>query len=248
MARMGGRRHIKSYAAPAFWPIPVKERTWTVKPSPGPHPISRALPLGILVRDVLGYATTMREARKILNQGAIRVDGVVRRDYKFPVGLMDVIHVVPESKYFRMVPDPTKFYRLVEIDEKEASIKPLRIENKTTVKGGHIQLNLIDGRNLLVRVEDPRNPKEDNFKTLGTVVISIPNQELIDYIPLETGNYAIIHGGRNVGRRGKVVSIQKGMKRYRSLVTLQGDSGEVIQTSLEYVFVIGREKPIIKLE
>lgn len=247
MARMGGRKHLKSHAAPEFWPIPVKERTWAVKPRPGPHPISRAIPLGILIRDVFKYAYTMSEARKILNQGKIMVDGVVRRDYKFPVGLMDVIHVIPENKYYRVVPDPTKFYKLVEISGEEASIKPLRIENKTTVKGGHIQLNLIDGRNVLVRVSDPKNPVEDKYRTLGTLVIRIPQQEILDYIPLETGVYAIIHGGRNVGRRGRVKEIQKGMRRYRSLVTLEGDDGSIIQTSLEYVFVVGRDKPIITL-
>ncbi len=248
MARMGGRRHLRTYAAPSFWPIPVKERYWTVKPCPGPHPIDRAIPLLILVRDVLKYATTAREARKVIAQGKFEVDGVVRKNYKFPVGLMDVIHVIPEDKYFRIVPDQTKFYKLIEIDEKEAKIKPLRIENKTTVKGGHIQLNLIDGRNILIRVSDPRNPVEDVYKTLGTVVITIPEQEIVDYIPLETGVYAVVFGGKNVGRRGVIEDIKKGMRRYRSIVTIRGDDGSIVQTSLDYILVVGRDKPIIKLD
>lgn len=247
MARMGGRKHLKTYAAPAFWPIPVKERPWTVKPSPGPHPIWRSIPLAILVRDVLGYAQTGREARKIISSGAIEVDGVVRKNYKFPVGVMDVIHVIPDQKYFRLVPDPTSFLKLIEISEKEAKIKPLRIENKTTVKGGHIQLNLIDGRNILIRVSDPRNPVEDKYKTLGTVVVTVPEQEILDYIPLETGVYAVVFGGKNVGRKGKIVDIKRGMKRYRSIVTLQEESGSIVQTSLEYIYVVGRDKPVITL-
>ncbi len=248
MARMGGKRHLKTFAAPEFWPIPVKERPWTIKPSPGPHPISRAIPLGILVRDVLKYAHTGREARRIISMGAIKVDGVVRKNHKFPIGIMDVIHIVPENLYYRVVPDPVKFYKLVQITEDEATIKPLRIENKTTVTGGHIQLNLIDGRNVLIRVSDPTNPVEDKYKTLGTVVLKIPEQEIVDYIPFEEGVYAVIHGGRNVGRRGRVVEIRKGMKRYRSLVTLRGDDNSIVQTSTEYVFVVGREKPVIKLD
>ncbi len=247
MARMGGKKHLRTFAAPSFWPIPVKERHWTVKPSPGPHPISRAIPLLILVRDVLGYAMTAREARKVISQGKFAVDGVVRKNYKFPVGLMDVIHVIPEDRYFRIVPDPVKFYKLVEISKEEARIKPLRIENKTTVKGGHIQLNLIDGRNVLIRVADPRNPVEDKYKTLGTLVITVPEQEIVDYLPFEKGMYAVICGGKNVGRKGVIEEIKRGMRRYRSIITLRGDDGSLIQTSLDYVFVIGKDKPVITL-
>ncbi len=247
MARMGGRKHLRTFSAPAFWPIPVKERYWTIKPRAGPHPISRAIPLGILVRDLMGYALNAREARKIIAMGKIEVDGVPRKDYKFPVGLMDVVHIVPENKYYRVVPDEVKFYKLVEISEEEAGKKLSRIENKTTVKGGHIQLNLLDGRNILIRVSDPTNPEEDVYKTLGTLVIKIPDQEILDYLPLEEGMYAVIIGGRNVGKKGVIREIKKGMKRYRSLVTIQQDDGSIVQTSLDYILVVGKEKPVIKL-
>ncbi len=247
MARMGSRRHLKTYAAPAWWPIPVKERVWTVKPRPGPHPIERAIPLLILVRDVLGYAKTAREARKIIAEGHIKVDGKIRRDYKFPVGLMDVIEIVDTGETYRIIPYPVKFYTLHPIDKDEAGFKLCRIENKTTVKGGHIQLNLHDGRNVLIRVKDPTNPEEDVYSTLGTVKLAIPKQELLDYVPLEKGVIAIVSGGRNVGRVGRVVEITKGIRRFRSIVTLEDVRGEKFQTSLDYIFVIGKEEPMISL-
>ncbi len=247
MARMGGKKHLKTHAAPSFWPVPVKERVWAVRPRPGPHPISRAIPLGILVRDMLGYATSLREARKIIAKGMIQVDGVTRKDYKFPIGVMDIIHLVPENRYYRMVPDETRFYRLVEIKGEEANIKPLRIEDKSNVKGGHVQLHLHDGRNILIRVSDPTNPVEDRFKTLGTLLIRVPTQEILDYIPLEENVYAVIIGGRNVGKKGVVKEVRKGMRRYRSLVTLQTPDSSLVQTSLDYILVVGRDKPIITL-
>ncbi|MEM4476331.1 MAG: 30S ribosomal protein S4e, partial [Desulfurococcaceae archaeon] len=37
MGSMGGSKHLKALAAPAFWPILRKEYKWAVKPSPGPH-------------------------------------------------------------------------------------------------------------------------------------------------------------------------------------------------------------------
>ncbi|MEM1555119.1 MAG: S4 domain-containing protein, partial [Desulfurococcaceae archaeon] len=90
---MTGSRHLKTFAAPAFWPIMRKKYKWVVKPSPGPHAISRCLPLLIIVRDILKYAETSREARKLISEGHFLVDGRVRRNYKYPVGVMDVISI-----------------------------------------------------------------------------------------------------------------------------------------------------------
>ncbi|MCE4610653.1 MAG: 30S ribosomal protein S4e [Desulfurococcales archaeon] len=247
MARMGGQRRLKSLAAPRFWPILRKEYKWTVKPRPGPHPAERSLPLLLIVRNVLGYAQTAREARKLIAEGHFKVDGRVRKDYKFPVGFMDVIEVVDTGEAYRFIPYPVKYFKLHPIPGEEASLKPVRIENKTTVKGGHIQLNLHDGRNILIRVKDPRKPVEDVFKTMGTLLITVPRQEIKEYIPFQKGSLAIIIGGRNVGRVGRIVDVKPGWGRKRTLVTLEDASGNLFQTILDYVFVIGSGKPVISL-
>ena len=247
MARMGGQRRLKSLAAPKFWPIMRKVHKWAVKPRPGPHRMEYSLPLLLIVRNVLGYAVTAREARKLIAEGHFKVDGRVRKDYKFPVGFMDVLEVVDTGETYRFIPYPGKVFKLHPISREEAGIKPLRIENKTTVKGGHIQLNLYSGRNLLVRVKDPRNPEEDKYKTMGTLVVTVPEQKIVDYIPFKEGNLAIIVGGRNVGRVGVIKEVQRGWGRKRSLVTLEDATGNLFQTSLDYVYVIGVEKPVISL-
>ncbi|MEM0378770.1 MAG: 30S ribosomal protein S4e [Thermosphaera sp.] len=247
MGSMGGSRHLKSIAAPRYWPILRKEYKWVVKPSPGPHAVARSIPLLLIVRDVLRLAKTGKEARRLIAEGYFKIDGKVRRNYKFPVGMMDVIEVVGANEYYRVVPVPSKVLDLVKIDKDEASFKLARIEDKTTVKDGHIQLNLHDGRNILIRVNDPRNPVEDVYDTLGVLQISVPGQEVLNYIPLKEGVIAIISGGRNVGRVGKIVSIHRGMRRHRSIVTIEDKSGARFQTSLDYIFPIGLEKPLIKL-
>ncbi len=247
MARMGGQRRLKSLAAPKFWPIMRKVHKWAVKPRPGPHRMEYSLPLLLIVRNVLGYALTAREARKLIAEGHFKVDGRVRKDYKFPVGFMDVLEVVDTGETYRFIPYPGKVFKLHPISKEEAGFKPLRIENKTTVKGGHIQLNLYGGRNLLVRVKDPRNPEEDKYKTMGTLVVTVPEQKIVDYIPFKEGNLAIIVGGRNVGRVGVIKEVQRGWGRKRSLVTLEDATGNLFQTSLDYVYVIGVEKPVISL-
>ncbi len=247
MARMGGKRHLKALAAPRFWPILRKEYKWAVKPSPGPHPIDFSLPLLVIVRDIFKYAKTAREARKLIAEGHFKVDGKVRKNYKFPVGIMDVIEIVDTQEYYRVIPVPVKVLGLHRIEKEEATFKLCRIENKTTVKGGHIQLNLHDGRNVLIRIGDPTNPVEDIYSTLGTLKLGIPKQEIMGYIPLEEGVIAIISGGRNVGRVGRIVEIRKGVRRHRSIVTLEDKHGNKFQTSLSYIFPIGKEEPLISL-
>jgi len=248
VARMGGKKHLKALAAPRFWPVLRKEYTWTVKPSPGPHPISRSIPLLIIVRDVLRYAKTAREARRLIVEGHFKIDGRVRKNYKYPVGLMDVLEIVDTGEAYRMIPVPVKVMDLIPISKEEAAYKLCRIENKTTVKGGHIQLNLHDGRNIVIRVEDPKNPVEaKQYKTLGTVKIGLPGQEIQEYIPLEEDILAIISGGRNVGRIGRIKSIRYGIRRHRSIVELEDKHGNRFQTSLSYIFPIGVEEPLITL-
>lgn len=247
MGKMGGSKHLTRHAAPAFWPILRKEWHWVVKPSPGPHPIERCLPLLIIVRDILGYAKTAREARKIIAQGHIKVDGKIRRNYKYPVGLMDVIEIIKVKKFFRVIPYPVKYMVLHEINAEEAEYKLVRIENKTTVKGGHIQLNTHDGRNILIKVSDPTNPEEDVYKTFDVLKISIPGQQILNHYRFEIGSIAIVTDGRNVGRVGRIIEITEMFKRRRNIVTLEDRNGERFQTIQDYIFVIGKDKPEISL-
>ncbi len=248
MARMGGSRHLKALVAPEFWPILRKEYKWTVKPSPGPHPLERCIPLLILVRDVFKYAMTAREARRLIVEGHFKIDGRVVRNYKFPIGLMDIVEIIDTGEVYRILPTPTKVLWPHKIPREEATIKLCQIRNKTTVKGGHIQLNLHDGRNVLVKVSDPRNPVEDVYETMGTIVLSLKDNNILNYIPLKEGVIAIISGGRNVGRVGRIVEIlPSALKRRKYIVTLEDSTSRRFQTSLEYVFPIGVEKPLITL-
>ncbi|RLE83008.1 MAG: 30S ribosomal protein S4e [Thermoprotei archaeon] len=240
-------KHLTRHKAPWFWRILRKEYHWTVKPKPGPHPLERCIPLGIILRDYLKYAKTMREARIILGEGKIKVDGKVRRDYKYPVGLMDVIEIIPSREFFRVLPHPVKFLDLIPISEEEAKFKLCRIENKTTVKGGNIQLNLHDGRNCLIKVANPMNPEEDVFKTYDTIKVSIPRQELLGHYKFEEGAYAIVIGGNNVGRVGKIKGGTQVFKKSKAIVTLETEKGEELRTIMEYVFIIGKDKPEIKI-
>lgn len=243
MARRGQRKHLKRLPAPRHWPIRRKAGKFTTRVIPGPHPKEHCLTLAIILREMLGYAESMREVKAILSQGQIKVDGVVRKEPRFPVGLMDVLEVTSSGERYRLLPKPRGGFRLVNIDDSEASFKLCRIESKNMIKGGKVQLGLHDGRTLLL----PEGEKASDYNTLGTLKVSVPEQKLMTSIPLETGVYAVVSRGKNIGSEGKVLEIVNRVGTHASTVTLEDPEGNRFETALEYVFVVGKGKSEVKL-
>ena len=244
MARRGQKKHLKRLPAPRHWPIKRKHGKFTTRVIPGPHPKEQCLTLAILLREVLGHAENMYEVKAILSGGQVFVDGRPRKDPRYPVGMMDVIEIKSSGERYRLVPKRRGGLRLVSIDEKEIGFKLSRIERKQMIPGGKLQLSLHDGRNLLL----PDGSKPSDFNTLDTLVISLPDQGLMESIQLEPNTYAIVTQGRNVGIEGKVIAVEKRIGAHASTVTLEDSEGTRFQTALDYVFVLGKTKSKISLD
>ena len=238
MAKMGSRKHLKRFKSPEHWPIHPKENKWTVKPSAGPHSIEESLPLLIIVRDILKVADNSREAKIIISNGDILVDGRPRKDYKFPVGFMDVIEIPKSEKVYRILPNEKGNLILYPISKENAEFKLCRIEDKTTIKAGKIQLNLHDGRNCLV---------EKEYKTGDVVVVEVPEQTVTDHIKFESGTIGLITGGKHIGELGKIKEINITRSSKANTVLIETDDKKTFLTLTDYVFVIGKDKPVISL-
>ncbi|MCD7781458.1 MAG: 30S ribosomal protein S4e [Methanosphaera sp.] len=237
MANMGSRKHLKRYKAPKTWPIHIKEETWTTKTAPGTHAIEDSIPLVMVLREILGLAENVREAKIILNNGDVLVDGTPRKDHRFPVGFMDVISIPKINKHYRLLQDYKGRLILHEIDEKDANFKLVAIDNKTTIKGGKTQLNLHDGRNVIT---------EDDYNTNDVLLLNIPEQKVSDSIKFEEGALALITGGKHIGELGKIDSINVTRSSKSNTVLVETDEGSFL-TLTRYVFVIGTDKPVISL-
>jgi len=248
LGKKGGKKHLKRKPAPKSWHIHKKEFVWAPKPVPGPHPISSCIPLTLIVRDILGFAKTRKEAKIVISQGKLKVDGKIQREERFPAGLMDVVSIPEIKGTYRVLPSRTGL-KLHPIEASEADFKLCRIENKTIVKGGHAQLNLHDGTNLLLRVKESQSVEKSAYETLGTLKISIPDREVLEYIKLAEGVYALIISGKNAGRHGKIVGIEERpeQKRRDLIITIEDKGGAQFQTTLDYTFVVGSTKPEISL-
>ncbi|MFX1562009.1 MAG: 30S ribosomal protein S4e [Promethearchaeota archaeon] len=239
----GSRKHLKRLAAPLHWPIRRKERPFTIRTNAGPHPMDESLPLGVVIRDLLKLTKTLNETRRVIAKGLVLVDGRVHKDYKYPVGLMDIIEVPEIKTRVRMLPSASHLIQIQPIAVKEAKIKPCKIVGKTTVAKGNIQLHLHDGRNILLSVDNPKGKPKESYHCGDTLLIKVPEQHIESHIPLKEGTLTVITGGVHVAFVGKLVK----MDAETQLGTIESTDGTTILTAIRYVFPIGEDKPIITL-
>ena len=214
--------YLKRYAAPRSWQLLRKENAYVMRPSPGAHPLEHSMPIGMLLKR-LGYASTTKEARRVMLTTEVMVDGRRIRDHKFPVGLMDTITLLNADEHFRVWIDGKARIILHKIDGKQAKSKPCRVLGKRVIKGGKLQLNLSGGRNALMDKSDV---------AIGdTVVMELPSQKITDTLKLEKGAIILLTAGRHAGSVGKVEDIAE--ERVRFAIA---DRSE--QTLTSYAFVI----------
>lgn len=245
MGKKGKTARLKRKPAPAFWPIHRKEAPWIVKPSSGSHSLHKCFPMTLILRDMLGVAQTRREGKLILAQGKVLVDGKVRKQDDSPVGLMDVISIPEMNTYYRLMPSH-KGLILAPISKEEANIKLVRVEDKTAVSNG-VQIALHDGSNILIKVADPKNPIEVKYETFDILKMTYPDKQVTETLKTKEGNLAIITGGKNIGKQGKIVEIEKAeaKKRRQALVVIEDAQGTRYQTIMDFVFSIGEAAPMI---
>jgi len=243
MGHKSGVKHLKRLATPAFWPLHRKEFTRATKPHPGAHGGNACLPLGLIIRDELNSARTRREVTRILSAGRVRIDGRARIDVNYAVGLMDVVEFPDANLSYRVIPLEHRGLSLVRITKDEAKFKLCKIVDKKVAPHGVTQLGLHDGRTLL-------QPKEGSlsYAPNDTLRISLPNQRVLNHIPFANGNIALVVAGKNQGKNGKIIEIQKGTATRPAMVTIEDREGKRIETIMDYTFAVGTDGPAIKLE
>ena len=230
-------KHLKRLNAPTVLRLHRKIKKWTVKSSPGPHPIKKSISLGLLVRDYLRLCDTLKEAKHIIVNGGILVDGDIRKNYKFPCGFMDIISIPKLKKYFRLVYDKSGKLILIPISSTETEWKLCRIEGKTILKGKKIQLNLHDGKNKII--------KKDEYKKGDVLKIQFKDNKIIDFYQFSKGNISIIIGGSHIGEMANIQDLSTINSSKSNIAKMKGKNE--FSTHQEYVFPIGRNKPVISI-
>jgi len=77
-------------------------------------------------------------------------------------------------------------------------------------------------------------------------MLKIPEQEIQDHIKFENGTVGLITGGKHIGEIGSIKEITITKSSMPNTVVIEGE-GKTFQTLKDYVFVLGKDKPIISL-
>jgi len=144
------------------------------------------------------------------------------------------------DQHYRLLIDDKSKLSLTRIKKEDAATKLCRVNNKRYVKGGRIQLNMHDGRNILSDID---------VKTYDSVVLKLDTNEIVDVFRRKKGSKAIVIGGRHSGELGEIEGVKEVRSSQPNKVILKNlENGEIFETIEDYIFVVGEEKVELDLE
>ncbi|NHN41256.1 30S ribosomal protein S4e [Halorubellus sp. JP-L1] len=222
-------KHQKRLSVPKSWPVERKTETFTVKADAGPHG-EEGVPLVILLRDVLGYADSKKEARYALNEGSVLVNGDAVSDEQRPIGMFDILGFTERGEHYRVFPDEGGRLALTPIDADAADAKLGKIAGKQQVAGGDTQLALHDGQTL--QLDDA-----SEYSAKDSVVVDFESAEIVAHFPYEEGALVTAVRGSHAGEIGEIESIDVTHGSGSNTVVVSQDDGGY-ETVEEYVVVI----------
>ena len=238
MGTIAGSKKLKRQMAPLFWGINRKNKRFAITVKPGSHSKNRSIPAAILLRDVLKMVTTLREAKSVIYNGKINVDGITRKSLHHSIGLMDVIELQGISDVYRLVPTHGHILQPIKIDSSEKSKKIVKVTSKTTIRGKKTQLGFHDGRTIIA---------DNNVNVGDSCLIQIPEQKILDVIKLEKNSLVIVTKGVNTGQIGHINNINEATFTLSKRINLTIDKKK-FEMPADLVIVIGKEKPVIQIK
>jgi len=239
MGRRGPTKHLKRLNAPKHWMLDKLGGIFAPKPSSGPHKTRECLPLILIIRNRLKYALTGREAKAILMERFVKIDGKVRTDVTYPTGFMDVVGIEKTDEYFRVLYDPKGRMTIHRISAEEASYKLCKVKSLKIGEKKIPHLVTHDGRT--IRYPEPL------VKINDSILYDLESGKIKDFIKFDSGNVCMVTGGRNAGRVGIIMNREK-HKGSNDIVHIKDAAGNAFATRIGNVFVIGKgNKPLVSL-
>jgi small subunit ribosomal protein S4e len=174
----------------------------------------------------------------LAKDGNIAIDGKVRKDYKFPVGVMDVITLVKSKTSYRLLYDCKGRFGLAKITNNEAEFKLCKVKTRAMGPKGIPYVVTHDGRT--IRFPNPA------IKTNDSVKLNLRTGEIVTYFKFEVGAKVMVTGGNNIGRVGTIQRLEKHPGSYE-IVHVKDENGLEFSTRLNNVFIIGTKNPEIAL-
>jgi small subunit ribosomal protein S4e len=227
--------HMKRLAAPRSWPLKRKESVFITKQSAGAHPVEDSMAAVTVLRDMIEACDTAREAKRIIGNREMFVNGKAVKNPKAPVGFMDAVSIPKMDLYYRMFITDKGKLTLVPISKDEAEWGLYKIQDKTVVKDGKFQLNLSGGRNILLDKND--------YKCGDSLKVSYADNKILECYQFAAGNTVLIKEGAQSGKVKTVKSVEVIRGSAPNVVVFSDDT----QTIVDNCFIIGADKAAITL-
>merc|ERR1711953_1064278 len=226
----GPRKHLKRLAAPKSWLLDLKKGVFATRPSTGPHKLAECIPLNLLLTDKLGYARTGKEVGHILKEKMILINGRIRKDKRFPVGLFDVLSIPKTNEHYRILYNVAGRFIIHPISEEESKFKLISVK-KTMIRKCNIPyVYTADGGSFAFC--------DQGIKEGDTVKVDLATNRITDNISLEEGALALIKRGKNAGSVGIITHIET--KGYNEvIIKLKDKNNRVFATRRSNLVLIG---------
>ncbi len=186
---------------------------------------------------MLNVVTTLREAKSVIYNGKVTIDGIIRKSLHHSIGLMDVVELQGISDVYRLVPTHGHTLQPIKIETDEKSKKIVKVTSKTTIKGKKTQLGFHDGRTIIT---------DNNVNVGDSCLIQIPEQKILDVIKLEKDSLVMVIKGVNTGKIGHINNINESTFTLSKRINLTIDKKK-FEIPVDLVIVIGKEKPVIQI-
>ena len=222
--------HMKRLAAPRSWPLKRKVSIFITKQNAGAHSVASSMPAAMVLRDMLKVCDTASEAKKIVAARDLIVNGKAVKDAKAPIGIMDVVSLPKMGTNYRVLLTSKGKLAFVPISADDAKWILCRIENKTLVAGGKVQLNLSGGRNVLIDA--------NKYSTGDTVKLSLEDNSILADYPLAEGAVVLVISGRHIGAIDEIAKYTVVNRPTENIVTFKNET----ETVKANIFVIGTGK------
>ena len=215
-------KHLKREAVPKNWPIKRKGTTFVVKPNSN---IETGLPILVILRDVLKIAQNRKEVKKAINSNDVLLNGKPIKKDKNSATLFDVLTIVPAKKNYKLILKENGKFDLEEISEKDSEKKISKIIGKKILKGKKVQLNLLDGRNVLYDKE---------AKTNDSVVGNLKSKKIEKILPLQEKAKVFVFAGKHSGKKGEIEKL----KLERKMASVKISKDEKINVLIKQIVVV----------
>ena len=194
--------HFKRKTIGKFWPIPRKGTKYVAVPD---HNQYEALPLVVVMRDILKIVRTTKELKKLLYEKQVQVNHKLIRETNYPIALFDILSLPCIKKNYKAILSENKKIVLEEVSDKEAGLKVYKIMNKKVLGDKKIQLNLMHGRNII---------SKEKANTGDSIVFDLKENKISKIIPMEKGRNVFVAKGKHAGISGKINEIvERGGKK-----------------------------------